>query len=57
MNTASSRSQRIHENGVGSVNKCYVNSVLGEEAAGRETKGVREVAGETGVLEMTWAES
>ena len=57
MNTASSRSQRIHENGVGSVNKCYVNSVLGEEAAGRETKGVREVAGETHVLEMTWAES
>lgn len=57
MDTTSSRSQRIHENGVGLVNKCYVNGVLGEEAARRETKGVREVVGETCVLEMTWAES
>lgn len=39
------------------VNKCYVNSVLGEEAAGRETKGVRQVVEETCVLEMTWVEN
>lgn len=41
---------------MGLVNKCYVNGVLGDKAAGRETRGVGEVGGETSVLEMTWAE-
>ena len=38
------------------VSKCYVNVVLGDKAAGRETRGVGEVVGETSVLEMMWAE-
>lgn len=50
------RSQRIHENGVGLVNKCYVNGVLADKAAGRETRGMGDVVGDASVLEKTWAE-
>lgn len=51
------QSQRIYENGVGLVNKCYVNGVLADKAAGRETRGMGEVVGDASVLEKTWAES